>query len=289
MDKQLNIIGIGEILWDMLPQGKQLGGAPGNFAFHVTKLGENGMVVSAVGDDSDGMEIISRLKDKGLPVDYVQVNGHNTSRVDIRLDKEGVPCYIINENVAWDYIENSAGLADVFKQADAVCFGSLAQRNSVTKETIFKCLGNCPDSCLKVYDINLRQNYYSKEIIEKSLEVSDVLKLNDEELPVVCSLLGIEGDEIPAIRELIERFHLKLVAYTLGSKGSYLVTDHEQSFMPTPEVEVVDTVGAGDSFTASMVVSYMRGESLTEVHAKAVRLSAYVCTQKGAMPDYKCN
>lgn len=285
-----NVIGIGELLWDVLPDGKQLGGAPCNFVFHAQKQGANGMVISAVGDDTNGKEILEVLKAKNISLEFIQVNEKPTSTVDIVLDETGVPEYIIHENVAWDFIQFSEDIRQELTKADIVCFGSLAQRNIASRETIQKILKSFKPETLIVYDINLRQDYYNREIIEKSLQLCNVLKLNEEELPVVCDLLELTaGKEEQQIRELINKYHLKLVAFTKGEKCSWLVTPGESSYLPTPKVPVRDTVGAGDSFTAVMMIGFARGESLKEIHQKAVEVSAFVCTRDGAMPEYNQN
>ncbi|KAA6301502.1 MAG: Fructokinase [Candidatus Ordinivivax streblomastigis] len=284
--KEFIIAGIGELLWDMLPTGKQLGGAPCNFVYHAQRLGAKGITVSAVGEDASGKEIRETLQKKGLSTAYIQQNSYPTSTVDIVLDDKGVPNYIIHEEVAWDFIEYTDAVDEMIAEADAVCFGSLAQRNSISRLAIKAALGRCKPECLKIFDINLRQHYYSKEEIESSLQVSNILKLNEDELPVVCDLLKIEGtDHLEQLRALIAKYHLKLIAYTLGANGSYLVSSQEDSFMPTPKVEVKDTVGAGDAFTAAMTVGLLQNKSLKEIHRNAVELSAFVCTQNGAMPE----
>jgi len=281
------VIGIGELLWDVLPDGKKLGGAPCNFVYHCQKQGREGLVLSAVGKDKDGMEILELLKTKGLSSELIQVNDKPTSTVDVALDENGVPKFTIHENVAWDFISYDESLRQIVPEADIVCFGTLAQRNSFSRNTIVKTLKTCKPDSLIVYDVNLRQNYYSPEIIENSLQLCNVLKLNEEELPAVCDMLDIFGDseEKKAIH-LLNRYSLKLVALTKGTNGSLLLTTTEKNYLPTPVVEVKDTVGAGDSFTAAMIVGFAEGASIKELHNKAVEISAFVCTQNGAMPEY---
>jgi len=285
-----NVIGIGELLWDVLPEGKELGGAPCNFVYHAQKQGAKALALSAVGNDDFVKEILYLLKAKNISAELIQINDKPTGTVDVRLHNQGVPEYTIHENVALDYITFNESWHQKVNQADIVCFGSLAQRNSTSRETIEKMLKSCNREALIVYDINLRQNYYSKEIIEKSLQLCNVLKLYEDELPVVCELLEVtaEGEE-QQLSVLLNRFNLKLVAFTKGSEGSLLMTPVEKSYIPTPKVEVKDTVGAGDSFTAVMIVGFANGNSLKEIHQKAVEISAFVCTQDGAMPEYNWN
>lgn len=278
------VVGIGEILWDMLPQGKQLGGAPANFAYHVCRLGGNGWAVSAISDDPLGNEINEILSTKNLHTALAEVSAP-TGTVQVTLDAAGVPSYDITENVAWDMIPFTPALEEMAKETEAVCFGTLAQRSEISRNTIMKFISCMPADSLKVYDINLRQNYYSEEIISRSLEVSDILKINDEELETVSALFGLEGSQTERCRALIERFSLKLVILTKGEKGSDVVTALAEHSVVPGKIEVADTVGAGDAFTAAFVVSYLRGESLADAHKKAGEVSSYVCTKSGAMPD----
>jgi len=285
-DKQ-NIIGIGELLWDVLPEGKKLGGAPCNFVYHAQKQGAVGVVLSAIGDDTNGKEILEILKAKKISAELIQVNKKPTSTVDIALNAEGVPEYTIHQDVAWDFMVLNDDTLKAVSESDIICFGSLAQRNSTSRKTIEKILNHSRPETLLVYDINLRQDFYSKEIIERSLQLCNVLKLNEDELPVVCELLEVKAkSEDGQILELIKAYNLKLVAYTKGSEGSLLMTSSEKSYLPTPKVKVKDTVGAGDSFTATMIVGFANGKPLKELHQKAVKISAFVCTQDGAMPEY---
>lgn len=287
MKKIQNVIGIGELLWDVLPDGKKLGGAPCNFVYHAKKQGAKALALSAVGNDDNGKEILDVLKKKNISSELIQINDKPTSTVDVKLNAEGLPQYTIHENVAWDFIKFNEVLQQKVMKADILCFGSLAQRNSTSRETIEKMLKSCKQEALIVYDINLRQNYYSKEIIEKSLQLCNVWKLNEDELPIVCELLEItaKGEE-QQLSLLLKRFNLKLLAFTKGSDGSLLMTPVDKSYIPTPKVEVKDTIGAGDSFTAVMIVGFANGNSLKEIHQKAVEISAFVCTQDGAMPEY---
>lgn len=282
--KKLKVIAVGEIVWDMLPAGKQLGGAPLNFAFFSKELGAEAYAVSAIGNDVLGDETLAVASATGVNLDYLQRNNLPTSRVLISLDDEGVPQYEIVENVAWDALECPQMILDLVKDASVMCWGSLAQRSVTSRQSVLAMLSAAPKECVKVFDINIRQHYYSREVIETSLGYADILKLNEDELPLVASLLGLSGQERDIVRQLIEKYALKYLVYTHGADFSevYSATG-EYSHVPTPKVRVVDTVGAGDSFTAVFVTSILQGLSMAESHARAVEVSAYVCTQNGAI------
>lgn len=282
--KKLKVIAVGEIVWDMLPAGKQLGGAPLNFAFFSKELGAEAYAVSAIGNDALGDETLAVASATGVNLDYLQRNNLPTSRVLISLDNEGVPQYEIVENVAWDALECPQMILDLVKDASVMCWGSLAQRSVTSRQSVLAMLSAAPKECVKVFDINIRQHYYSREVIETSLGYADILKLNEDELPLVASLLGLSGQERDIVRQLIEKYALKYLVYTHGADFSevYSATG-EYSHVPTPKVKVVDTVGAGDSFTAVFVTSILQGLSMAESHARAVEVSAYVCTQNGAI------
>jgi fructokinase len=278
------IIGIGEILWDVFPQGKVLGGAPANFAFHVSQLGLNGCAVSAIGNDELGKEILHVLDEKRLNTHIEKVN-YPTGTVQVTLSGKGIPQYEICEGVAWDNIPFSDELETMAKRTKTVCFGSLAQRSAVSHATINKFLDSVPADAMKIFDINLRQHFYSKALIDESLKRCNVLKINDDEVVLVSNLFGWNGmTETETAARLMQDYKLDIVVLTKGTEGSYVFTPAETSFLPTPLVEVADTVGAGDSFTAGFVASLLKGKSISEAHRKAVEISAYVCTQHGAMP-----
>ena len=280
------VIGMGEALWDVLPEGKKIGGAPANFAYHVSQFGLNSRVISAIGDDALGEEILANFNQKGLTYDIPKVP-YPTGTVQVELDSNGVPQYEIKENVAWDNIPYTERLEGLAKQTKAVCFGSLAQRNVVSRETINRFLDAIPveNDPLIVFDINLRQGFYTKEIICNSIERCNILKINDEELVLVSRLFGYPGIDLQdKCWILLGKYNLKMLILTCGINGSYVFTPGNVSFVPTPKVEVADTVGAGDSFTAAFVASILRGEPVNVAHQKAVETSAYVCTQAGAMP-----
>lgn len=282
--KKLKVIAVGEIVWDMLPAGKQLGGAPLNFAFFSKELGAEAYAVSAIGNDVLGDETLAVASATGVNLDYLQRNNLPTSRVLISLDDEGVPQYEIVENVAWDALECPQMILDLVKDASVMCWGSLAQRSVTSRQSVLAMLSAAPKECVKVFDINIRQHYYSREVIETSLGYADILKLNEDELPLVASILGLSGPEHDIVSQLIEKYALKYLVYTHGADFSevYSATG-EYSHVPTPKVKVVDTVGAGDSFTAVFVTSILQGLSMKESHARAVEVSAYVCTQNGAI------
>ncbi len=280
--KKYTVIGMGEVLWDMLPDGKILGGAPVNFAYHAMQLGAVGVAISSVGDDELGREIMDSVDDKGI-INCIAVNNYPTSTVGVTL-KDGQPEYTIYEGVAWDFMELIPDANKVLKQADAVCFGTLAQRSPGSHDAIMGALKLVPEKCLKVYDINLRQKYYTKELISESLRVANVFKINDDEVEFYKQLFGLEGSETDVCQKIKETYSLEYLALTKGDQGSYLFHADEVSFVATPKVEVQDTIGAGDSFTSAMVMGILSKKPLKEIHAKAVELSAFVCTQKGATP-----
>ena len=283
----LNVIGIGELLWDLLPEGKKLGGAPCNFVYHANKLGASARILSAVGSDEMGREILETIKRKNLSTDLIQINDNPTSTVDVKLNSIGVPKYVIHQNVAWDFLyfdENAIGMVN---NADIVCFGSLAQRNAKSREIICKFLNVCKTDALIIFDINIRQTFYNKEIIENSLHFCNVLKMNEEEYPIVCNLIDLKGDDLDSnVRELMTKYDLNLLAFTKGAQGSILYTPTEKSEMPTPKIDVKDTVGAGDSFAAAMAIGFVNKLPLRKLHEKAIEIASFVCESNGSMPYY---
>ncbi|MDE7387987.1 MAG: carbohydrate kinase [Muribaculaceae bacterium] len=280
------VVGIGELLWDILPDGKKIGGAPANFAYHVSQFGLPGCAVSAIGTDDLGDEMTANLAEVGLKSMLATVP-YPTGTVTIKLDSDGVPRYDITEGVAWDNIPFTPELEELARHTRAVCFGSLAQRSAVSRATIGAFLDAIPQTpdTLIVFDINLRQHFYTEEIIRTSMERCNILKINDEELKTVSAMLKLpDGTQQERSRVLLEMFGLKMLILTCGVNGSYVFTPDSESFLPTPEVEVADTVGAGDSFTASFIAAILRGLPVAEAHALAARTSAYVCSCPGAMP-----
>lgn len=280
------VVGMGEALWDVLPEGKKIGGAPANFAYHVSQFGLPSCVVSAVGNDALGDEIIENFTSKGL-THLIERVPYPTGTVQVDIDQAGIPQYEIKENVAWDNIPYTARLEDLATRAKAVCFGSLAQRNVVSRNTINRFLDAMPhnDDNLVVFDVNLRQGFFTKEILCNSMKRCNILKINDEELVTVSRLFGYPGIDLQdKCWILLGKYNLKMLILTCGINGSYVFTPGNVSFQPTPKVEVADTVGAGDSFTAAFISSILKGKSVEEAHRKAVETSAFVCTMPGAMP-----
>lgn len=280
------VVGMGEALWDVLPEGKKIGGAPANFAYHVSQFGLPSCVVSAVGEDTLGKEITENFTSKGLNQLIAEVP-YPTGTVQVEIDQAGVPQYEIKENVAWDNIPYTSELENLAKKTKAVCFGSLAQRNVVSRNTINSFLDAMPrtEDSLVVFDVNLRQGFYNKEILCNSMKRCNILKINDEELVTVSRMFGYPGIDLQdKCWILLGKYNLKMLILTCGINGSYVFTPGNVSFQPTPKVEVADTVGAGDSFTAAFIASILKGKSVQEAHSRAVRTSAYVCTKKGAMP-----
>jgi fructokinase len=279
------IVGLGEILWDMLPAGKQLGGAPANFAYHAKALGGRGVVVSCIGNDELGREIMSRLKELRLEQGYVSVDeNHATGTVTVELDEQGKPNYTIHENVAWDYIASNSSLLKLAARADAVCYGSLCQRSRVSRHTVRDFLRATRPDCLRVFDINLRQSYFNEEIIRAMLELSNVLKLNDEELPVVADLLDLDRSETNTLSQLTDIYKLRVIALTRGANGSRLYAQGEDSSCRGFAAEIADTVGAGDSFTAAMTLGLLYDKPLDWINEYSNRVASFVCSQSGATP-----
>lgn len=278
------VVGLGEALWDVLPDGKKLGGAPANFAYHVGQFGMKSVAISALGEDKLAEETVAALEEKKLNYLMPRVP-YPTGTVQVELDDDGVPTYDIRENVAWDNIPFTPEVEDVARHCRAVCFGSLAQRNVVSRDTINRFLDATPDDCLKIFDINLRQNFYTKEVIQESVRRCNVLKINDEELVLIGRLFGYPGLDISNKCWLIlGKYNLDMLVLTCGVNGSYVFTPGGMSYQETPHVEVADTVGAGDSFTGTFCAAILRGLPVKEAHRLAVQVSAYVCTQNGAMP-----
>ena len=278
------VIGLGEILWDVFPEGKQLGGAPLNFSHHGAQLGADAYPVSAVGADANGEEIRQILAAKNLPDIHVQTDPtHPTGRVNVTL-RDGKPTYEILRDVAWDNIRFTPALAELAARANAACFGSLAQRNSVSRHSIHAFLDAMRPESLRIFDINLRQDFFNREIVESSLRRANILKLSDEELPVLAPMFDLVGDVPTQLRRLLALFDLRLVAYTRGGSGSLLLTANETSEHPGLPTEVIDTVGAGDSFTAALCTGLLQDLPLAEINSHANQVAAFVCSQAGATP-----
>ena len=280
------VVGLGEVLWDVLPEGKKLGGAPANFAYHAGQFlgSDNTIAISALGDDKLAEETLEALREHNLN-DLLPRVPYPTGTVQVQLDEQGVPTYDIKENVAWDNIPFDDDIRHIAENCRAVCFGSLAQRNVVSRTTIQKFLDATPDDCLKIFDISLRQQFYTKEVLKESMQRCNILKINDEELVLIGRMFGYPGLDIENKCWLIlGKYNLDMLVLTCGTNGSYVFRPGEMSYQATPHVEVADTVGAGDSFTGSFCAAILNGKSMVEAHKLAVAVSAYVCTQNGAMP-----
>ncbi|MCR4764983.1 MAG: carbohydrate kinase [Bacteroidaceae bacterium] len=280
------VVGMGEALFDCLPEGKKIGGAPANFAYHVSQFGFQSCVVSAVGNDEDGDEIMRIFNQRGLNTQIERVP-FPTGTVQVTLDEKGIPSYEIKQKVAWDNIPFTDKLHNLALNTRAVCFGSLAQRSAVSHDTIVKFLDAMPDDpdTLKIFDINLRQRFYTPDLLEESMSRCNVLKINDEELELVSRLFGFHSiSQENKCWILLSKYNLKMLILTCGTDGSYVFTPGKVSFQPTPKVIVADTVGAGDSFTGSFTAAILAGKPVEEAHKLAVEVSAFVCTQSGAMP-----
>ena len=279
------VVGLGEALWDVLPDGKKLGGAPANFAYHAGQFGLDTIAVSALGEDKLAEETIKALEEHGLTYLMPRVP-YPTGTVQVTLSGDGIPSYEIRENVAWDNIPYTPEMTDIAKHCRAVCFGSLAQRNVTSWATIRQFLDDTPKDCLKIFDINLRQQFFTKNVIEESLKRCNVLKINDEEVVTFSHLFGYEGlDMRETCQKILSTYGLQMLVLTCGTNGSYVFTPGQMSFQETPKVEVADTVGAGDSFTGSFCAAILSGKPVAEAHKLAVQVSAFVCTQNGAMPE----
>ena len=280
------MIGLGEVLWDLLPSGKVLGGAPANFAYMTNLLGDQGVVASRVGDDDLGREACRVMQELGLSTAYVQCDRqHPTGMAGVFIDSAGQPTFTIKESVSWDFLEWTESWEQLSARADVVCFGSLAQRSPTSSGTIERFLQNTPKKALRIFDVNLRQSFYSTEVLRRSLQYTDIVKLNDQELLRVTSLLGFDtGDEETLARRLLGEFNLRLVCVTRGARGSLLVSKDGTVEHKGLSVQVADAVGAGDAFAACLAHHYVRGKSLEEISESANRFASWVATQVGATP-----
>ncbi len=286
MSPKHTIVGLGELLWDLLPSGRQLGGAPANFAYFSNLLGDRGVVASRVGDDDLGAEAAGRIRQLGSSTEYLQYDAtHATGTVEVRLDAAGQPQFEIARPVAWDFLEWTPAWKKLAEEADAVCFGSLAQRSPASRETILQFLRSTQPKTLRVFDVNLRPPFYSREVLKASLPLADVIKLNHDELPLLARLLDIPfHSERRAAEALLHASTAKLVCVTRGSCGSLLVGKEGVAEHSGFRVTVADTVGAGDAFTATLVHHCLRGSPLEEMNEAANRVGAWVATQAGATP-----
>lgn len=279
------VVGLGEVLWDLLPGGRQLGGAPCNFAFHAHTLGADAKVITRVGSDPLGCEILGRFHELGLSGDLVSLDPeYPTGTVSVQVSADGQPHFTIHQNVAWDHLNATDDAKKVMTRCDAVCFGSLAQRKPNARAAIQSLVASASDQALRVFDINLRQQFFSREVIESSLELANVLKINDQELPVLAEMFQLTGDPGLQLARLAERFNLLMVALTRGAGGSVLFLKGVHSQSTGLPVRVVDCVGAGDAFTAALVMGMLTGCPLEEINQRANKLAGYVCSQPGATP-----
>ncbi len=279
------ILAVGEVLWDLLPGGKQLGGAPANFAYHCRALGADARIVTRIGDDDLGREVLERFRALGLPTDTVEVDPDApTGTVGVEVDAAGQPRYTIHEGVAWDRIEAGPAAMAHAAEADAVCFGSLAQRAEKSREAIARIVAATRPDALRILDVNLRPPFVDRGVIERSLGLANVLKLNDQELVVLGEMFGVSGPVEASVEALADRFGLRLVAVTRGSAGSLLFAEGRWSDNPGEAVEVVDAVGAGDAFTAAMTLGVLAGRPLDEINRRADAVAAFVCTRPGGTP-----
>src|SRR5271165_4028654 len=283
---QRKIVGLGEILWDLLPAGKQLGGAPSNFAYISTLLGNEGIVASRLGQDALGNEAARQLAQLGVNTSFLQTDAtHPTGTVNVEVDHAGQPKFEIAEGVAWDFLECTADWQKLATQADAVCFGSLAQRAPASRAAIRQFLDAARNTAVRVFDVNLRQSFYSKEILADSMDLADIVKLNHEELPKLANLFGFDHrDEISSADALVEMYKLKLICVTRGCRGSLLMSQLTLDEHPGYRIRVADAIGAGDAFTAALVQGYLRGSSMKEMNERANRVGAWVASKTGAMP-----
>jgi len=289
LSKKYVVVGLGELLWDLFPAGEQLGGAPANFAYITSLLGDAGIPASRLGQDSLGADATRRLGELSLSTEFIQKDAdHPTGTVKVEVDRTGQPRFEISEPAAWDFLEWTLQWQKLAQQADAVCFGSLAQRSERSRATIRRFLLALRKNAVRVFDVNLRQNFYTVEVLAGSMKLATIVKLNHEELPRIMHLFELEnrGEEDSA-RQLLSSHEVKLVCVTRGNGGSLLVSADERSEHPGFKVKVADTVGAGDAFTAALVHGYLRGTSLAQINETANRVGAWVASQSGATPAPK--
>ena len=285
-NKKPIVVGVGELLWDMLPTGKRAGGAPVNVIFHASQLGAEGYAISAVGQDILGDELLKALDTNEINYIVPQID-YPTGTVQVTLC-DGTPSYEIVEGVAWDFIPLIEAAKAVVSKVDAIAFGTLAQRNKKSADTICQLLQLVPKDAMKYYDINLRQQYYDKAMIVRLMELATVFKINDEELAVIIPMFGLEGMNHQEIALwFINRYQLTHFILTAGADYSSIYTPEEESTIKTPKVEVLDTVGAGDAFSGAFIYATLAGASLQEAHQKAVEIGAFVCQNNGAWPKHK--
>ena len=283
-----SIIGLGEVLWDLFPDGARFGGAPANVACAAAGLlGAESVVtlVSALGDDRRGREAVSFLEQRHVDVSALQITGTPTGTVTVKLDDSGQALFNISDNSAWDHIAWSEQWRDLAANADAICFGSLAQRGDTSRQTIQKFISATSASSLKVFDMNLRAPFYAPDTLVQSLELANVLKLNDQELCVIANILSLSGETIDILKSLQDDYQISSIALTQGAAGAMLLRHSEAVRVPSVPTTVVDTVGAGDAFTAALMIGLLNEQPLKEIAHFATGVSSYVCSQRGATPS----
>jgi fructokinase len=279
------VLGIGEVLWDLLPGGRQIGGAPANFTYHTRALGADAQLISRVGDDMPGRDLLSGLAELGVPATCIAVDEHAaTGTVTVNVATDGQPCFVIHENVAWDAIGAEPAALNAASEADAVCFGTLAQRSEASRRAIQQLVATTRPSSLRILDVNLRQHYFTADTIGASLELANILKVNDAELPRIAEIFAIAGDTRTQIARLADRFELQVVAFTRGARGSWLYSSGGWSECDAASSNVVDTVGAGDAFTAAMTLGLLSRWNLDRVNQLANEIAAFVCSRPGGTP-----
>jgi fructokinase len=279
------IIGIGEILWDIFPDGPRFGGAPANYACSAAALAKTSAhvsMVSAVGEDDLGRQAIECLREREVDTSTVQANEHATGQVNVELDRDGVATYRFDERSAWDFLEWRDSMQEIAAGCDAICFGSLGQRSKVARATIREFVNATPQSAFRIFDVNLRAPYFSDDVLIESLAIANVLKLNDDELPVIARLSDVRGTDVEVMQQLADKYQLRAVALTRGAEGAAIFADHQVSDQPGTPVDVVDTVGAGDAFTAAMTLGLLKGHPIDRVNENAIATASFVCSKPGA-------
>jgi fructokinase len=282
------IVGLGEVLWDVFPDGARFGGAPANFVCSAAGLGGNQcevLMASAVGNDELGERALAALSDHQVDIAAVAQVNYPTGHVDVKLDRHGHASYEFAANTAWDHLQWSSGLEQLARRTDVVCFGTLGQRSEISRKTIRRFVASTPSDCLRLLDVNLRSPFWNEEIVRQSLTLASALKLNDAELPLIAGLLALQGNDEDVVQQIMARYSLKIVALTRGANGSLLLRESgERSDLAGRPIGVVDTVGAGDAFTAALAMGVLRGLPLDIINRWASDVAAFVCSQSGATP-----
>jgi|TARA_B110000914_G_scaffold225660_1_gene247046 fructokinase len=288
MSKAFKVAGIGEVLWDINGDVKKIGGAPANFTFHCKNLGADAFLISSLGNDKLGLQIINFFKNRKINISAIDINqDKSTGIVDVNLNHlKNAQYKIKDDNIAWDHIIFDDNKSKIASSLDAICFGTLAQRNSISKESIHKVLKSVKKDCLIMFDMNLRQHYHNTEIILSSIELANSIKINEEELNVISNILKISGSKKELIKTIHKKFNLRLLILTCGENGAYILRNNELSFKKPPKIKnVISTVGAGDCFTSAVVMGYLNNNSLDEINKQANLLASFVCTQNSAVPE----